>query len=250
MLKSILIDDEINSLESLEYELRRHCPEVTIIGTYKNPFEGAKAVREEKPDVLFIDIEMPGMSGFDVVRQIKDQDVDIVFVTAYDEYAIRAFRVSAVDYLLKPVDVDELKLAIQRVSAKRHPAERIKRLENLMQYFEGLSSPFQKIAIPSLKGFDLVDVRDILYCLGEGNYTTIVTVRGEKYITSRTLKETEELLNNSVFFRAHQSYLVNLHEVKQYIRGSGGELIMNDGSRIQVARARKEALLQILKKGY
>lgn len=246
MLKTILIDDEINSLESLEIELHKHCPEVEVVAKYKQAAAGIKGIRTIQPDLIFLDIEMPGMSGFELLKEVRDIPFEVIFVTAYDEYAIQAFKVSAMDYLLKPVDVTELKTAVVKVQEKIRQADPVQKLDVLLTNIEHGQSGFQKLAIPSMKGLDFVDVKDILYCIGEGNYTSIHTVSGDKYVISRTMKETEELLNNPIFFRTHQSYLVNLNGIRQYVKGSGGQLVMQDGTHIQVARARKEALMHLI----
>jgi two-component system LytT family response regulator len=248
MLKTILIDDEINSLESLEIELTRFCPEVEVIAAYKTAKAGLEGIRHHDPDLVFLDIEMPGMSGFELLREVTDMRFEVIFVTAYDEYAIKAFKVSAMDYLLKPVDVEELQSAVAKVIEKQDHTDPSKKLDVLLTNIESGQSGFQKIAIPSLKGLDFVDVQDVLYCIGEGNYTSIYTVDGKKFVITRTMKETEELLNNKAFFRTHQSFLVNLNGIKQYIKGSGGQLVMADGTHIQVARARKEELMKMIYK--
>jgi two-component system LytT family response regulator len=191
---------------------------------------------------------MPGMTGFEMLQKVRDYTFDIIFTTAYDEYAIQAFKVSAMDYLLKPIDVSELQSSVQKVVDKHESVDSNKKLDILLTNLENGATGFEKLAIPSLKGLDFVNVRDILYCEGDGNYTTIHTVQGEKFLISRTMKETEELLHNPSFFRTHQSYLVNLNGIKQYIKGSGGQLVMQNGTVIMVARARKDALMKLIYK--
>jgi two-component system LytT family response regulator len=191
---------------------------------------------------------MPGMTGFEMVQKVRDYTFDIIFTTAYDEYAIQAFKVSAMDYLLKPIDVSELQSSVQKVVDKHESVDSNKKLDILLTNLENGATGFEKLAIPSLKGLDFVNVRDILYCEGDGNYTTIHTVQGEIFLISRTMKETEELLHNPSFFRTHQSYLVNLNGIKQYIKGSGGQLVMQNGTVIMVARARKDALMKLIYK--
>lgn len=246
MLRTILIDDEIHSLESLCLDLKKYCPGVEIVDSCKGAKAGLEGILKHEPDLVFLDIEMPGMSGFELLQQVGHRDFDVIFTTAFDEYAIQAFKVSALDYLLKPIDHNELRAAVQKVQEKQESSDSHKKLDILLTNLEASNAGFDKLAIPSLKGLDFVNVQDILYCVGDGNYTTIHTMHGEKFVISRTMKETEELLQNHTFFRTHQSYLVNLKGIKQYIRGSGGQLVMQDGSVIQVARARKDALMKMI----
>jgi len=245
MLNTLLIDDEKHSLESLEIEISRNCPELNIIELCKGPRAGITAIRKHKPDLIFLDIDMPIMNGFDMLNEVKDESFDVIFATAYDEYAVRAIKVSAMDYLLKPIDSTELIDAVQKVINKRDE-DPTSRLEVLLTNIKGAEDGFQKLAIPSLGGLDFIDISNILYCMADGSYTNIHTVDGEKYVVSKTMKEIAEMLSNPSFFRSHQSYLVNLHHIKKYIKGSGGQLVLSDGTVAQVARARKEELMGII----
>ena len=241
-LRAILVDDEPASLESLQIMLRNHCPQVQVVVACPGPADGLRAIEAHRPDLVFLDIEMPGMNGFEMLERIEGIDFDIVFITAYDEFAIKAFRVSAMDYLLKPVEEDQLVEAVRKVEEKRREHAGA-RAELLLTNLRGEGAGFTKLALPSHEGLDFVNIEDILHCQADGNYTTIHTVGGERYLISRTLKEFEELLGQEQFFRTHQSHLVNLSKIKKYIRGSGGEIVLVDGTRIQVARARKELLM-------
>lgn len=247
-LRTILIDDEILSLESLQLQLTANCPEVDIVAVCKGPKEGIKNIIELEPDLVFLDIEMPGMNGFEMLKQIQDRDFEVVFITAYEEFALQAFKVNAQEYLLKPVAIQELIAAVEKVQNRFDQLHSQKKLDILLTKLEGQSSAFGKIAIPSYSGLDFINIQDILYCSGDGSYSEIHTTQGEKLIVSKTMKEMEEMLQHSGFFRTHQSYLVNLGCIKQYIRGSGGQLVLQDGSVIQVARARKEALMKVIYK--
>jgi two-component system LytT family response regulator len=248
MIKALLIDDEINSLEALGILINKYCPQIKVAGQCNSGREGLKAIEENAPELLFLDIEMPGMSGFEMLEQIPGDKPDVIFVTAYDHYAINAIRISAMDYLLKPVDEEELVKAVQKAEERIRNKESSKQLEVLLTNIKGVENGFQKLAIPTLEGLNFVDIKDIIYCAADGNYTTIVTKGGTKHIISKTLKDTEDMLDHPAFFRTHQSFLVNLNYIKQYIKGSGGQLILQDGTNIQVARARKEALLKLIYK--
>jgi len=246
MLRTILIDDESHSLESLEFGLRKHCPEIDIIAKSKGAQMGVDAIRSHKPDLVFLDIDMPVMNGFELLEEVREIPFDVIFATAYDEYAVRAIKVSAMDYLLKPIAPDDLKSAVQKVIDKRTQEDPLAKLDVLLTNFRNSSDGFQKLAIPTLNGLDFINIGDIIYCIADGSYTEVHTVEGECYTISKTMKETSELLQNPEFFRTHQSYLINLNYIKKYIKGSGGQLIMLNGKSIPVARARKDDLMQVI----
>jgi two-component system LytT family response regulator len=249
MLKTILIDDEKNSLEALRMEIEMNCPSVDIVATCRGAREGLEAINSQSPDLVFLDIQMPEMNGFDLLRSIPEVDFDVIFVTAFDTYSMQAIKVSALDYLLKPVDGDELKRAVHKVeeslALKRSKAQVDFLLTNLQH---GTDKAFSKIALPTMKGLDFVSLDEILYCTADGNYTSIHTITKEKYVITRTLSEFEEMLDHTMFFRTHKSYLINLQHIKKYIKGSGGEVLLRDGTSIQVARARKELLMDLIYK--
>lgn len=250
MLKAILIDDERSSLESLSFEIEAYCPEVEVIGTSNNPEEALKLIRDKAPDLIFLDIEMPGMNGFELLQSLDKIEFDVIFVTAYDQFAVRAFEFNAVDYILKPVRKIKLIQAVQKVQdRKQHqfdPAQLMALVQNLqLQSKSGL----EKIALPVGEGFSMVHVNDISYLQAESNYTWVYLTNKEKHLIAKTLKEIESLLNFPQYFRAHKSYLVNLNHVDKYIRGQGGYLVTAGGEQIPVARSQKSDLIQVLK-GY
>ena len=248
MIRTILIDDERHSLDSLEIEIAEHCPQLEVVATCKGAKEGIQAIRAHNPELVFLDIDMPVMNGFQLLERVRDQSFDLIFATAYDEYAVRAIRVSAIDYLLKPIDPEELRCAVDKVIDKRNQEDPLLKLDVLLTNLHGREGEFQKIAIPNLHGLDFVNISDIIYCVADGSYTNIFTTDGEKYVISRTMKETTELLESPRFFRTHQSYLINLNYIRKYIKGSGGQIIMQDGAEVLVARARKEELMKVLLK--
>lgn len=245
-MRTILIDDEMDSLEALGLLLERYCPGIEQVAHCRNAREGLAAIAEHQPDLLFLDIEMPGKTGFQMLEELESKELEVIFVTAYDQYAIDAIKVSAMDYLLKPVDEEELVQATAKARERLAKRQSSKQLEVLLTNINSGKNGFQKLAIPTLDGLHFVNVSDILYCSAEGNYTTIHCLNKERYVISKTLKDTTELLSDPSFFRTHQSYLVNLNYLKRYIKGSGGNVVLQDGSIIQVARARKEALLKLI----
>ena len=243
-LRTVLIDDEKNSLIALSLELEANCPEVEILGKYQSPEKGIEAIRRHTPDLVFLDIQMPGMDGFQLLQEVEDTDFAVIFCTAFDNYTMQAIKVSALDYLLKPVDADELRKAVGKVRDNLELRRSREQIQFLLTNLSGSSNrKLTKIALPTMKGLDFVDLEDILYCSAEGNYTAINTIDGNDFLISRTLSEFEEMLDNDIFFRTHKSYLVNLEHIKQYVKGSGGQVILKDGTSVQVARARKEVLL-------
>lgn len=249
MLRTILVDDEQNSLDVLRLELQANCPQVEVIGEFLTPGDALSAIMDMKPELLFLDIQMPEMNGFELLDELGDIEFDVIFCTAYDQYSMQAIKVSALDYLLKPVDPDELIKAVAKVEQNLQLRRSKEQVEFLLTNLRGSADrKFTKIALPTLKGLDFVDVDDILLCQAEGNYTSIRTVDKNSFLISRTLSEFEEMLDNDRFFRTHKSYLVNLDHIKQYIKGSGGQVILKDGTSVQVARARKEVLLDLIYK--
>ncbi|NNF36859.1 MAG: response regulator transcription factor [Saprospiraceae bacterium] len=243
MIRAIIVDDERESLEVLKLDLQEYCPQVEVLAMCNDPYDAIEKIKRLNPDLIFLDIEMPGLNGFDLLDRLNHYDFDVIFVTAYDEFAIKAIKVSAMDYLLKPIDEEELMDAVHKVEEKQNRYLSKEHVEILMTNLKDTEGRFAKLAIPSLEGLDFILIDDILYCKADGNYTIIHT-KDEKFIISKTLKMIEHLLENAPFFRTHQSYLVNVNHIRKYLRGVGGELILSDGSNIQVARARKEALMK------
>ena len=243
MIRAILIDDEQESLEALRFDLEEYCPQVEILAMCSDPFEAVEQIKRCNPDLIFLDIEMPGLNGFDLLDRLNQYEFDVIFVTAYDEFAIRAIKVSAMDYLLKPIDEDELMDAVHKVEEKQNRYLSKEHVEILLTNIREEDGRFAKLAIPSNEGLDFILIDNILYCEADGNYTIVHTAK-ERFVITKTLKQIEHLLQNGQFFRTHQSYLVNLNHIRKYMRGSGGEIILSNGSNVQVARARKEALMK------
>lgn len=236
-MNAILIDDERMSLELMELKVQKVAPDISILATFQKTEEAIVGIRQLKPDVVFLDIEMPGMDGFALLRQLGTYSFDVIFTTAYSQYAIEAIRQSAIDFLLKPVREVELSNAIERL--KRRHLEK-KQIE--------ATAKLNKISIPSLKGVILVAVEDIIRLESEGNYTTFylksLSVKSIQKITaSRTMKEFEAVLAPFNFIRIHRSSIINLHYLQEYIRGEGGTAVMADGSEVEVSRREKPLLL-------
>jgi two-component system LytT family response regulator len=242
MLKAIIVDDELHCSESLNILLERYCPEVEIAAICSSGAEALKIIPLLNPQLVFLDIEMPHMNGFELIEKLPSIKFDLVFTTSYDQYAIKAIKFSALDYLLKPVDREELKKAVDKVSQKQQPPLP-QQFEILLQKLHQPVNTNLKIAIPTMEGLQMIQIDSIVCCTSDSNYTIFQLKNKQKLTTSRTLKETEELLEGRSFVRVHNSYLVNLNEIQKYVKGEGGYLVMTDGSHIDVSRSRKEMLL-------
>src|SRR5690606_27364366 len=200
--------------------------------------------REEQPDLVFLDIEMPFMNGFDLLNQLDEINFSLIFTTAYDQFAVKAFKVSALDYLVKPVEDEDLIQAVQKAISNKRTTEDVAVKHLLKQVTERKLS--DRIFVPTSNGLEFVESEQIVHCESDSNYTTIFLEGGAKMLISRTLKDIEDMLTADYFFRVHNSHLVNLKYVKKYVRGDGGHLELKDGSIIGVSRARKQALLDYL----
>lgn len=248
MIKAIIVDDEPYCGTSLKTLLERYCPQVNVAGIFYSGEDALPAIREKQPQIVFLDIEMPGMNGFEMLEQIPEINFEIIFTTSYDQYAIKAIRFSALDYLLKPVDRDELQRAVQKVSERlQQPLPQ--QLEILLQKLYQPASAIQKIALPTMEGLQMIAIDSIISCASDDNYTIFLLKNNQKLVVSRTLKVIEEMLEEHHFLRVHKSFLVNLNEVNKYIKGEGGYLVMSDGSTVDVSRTRKEILLKKLQPG-
>ena len=245
MLKAIIIDDEPDCCESLAILLERFCPEVKVSAICYSGDKALAAIQDIKPQLVFLDIEMPYMNGFELLEKLPAIDFELVFTTSYDQYAIKAFRFSALDYLLKPIEREELQKAVKKV-VSRTQSPLPQQLEILLQKINQTSNPIQRIALPTMEGLRLVPVSSIIYCASEGNYTIFFMKDKQKIVASRPLKEVEEMLAEHSFFRVHHSYIVNMNEIEKFVKTDGGYLIMSDGSAVDVSRSKKEILLKKL----
>ena len=247
MITATIVDDEPYCCESLATLLERYCLDVKVLDICYSAADALQSIHEQKPQILFLDIEMPRMNGFELLEKLPEIDFELIFTTSYDQYAIKAIRFSALDYLLKPVDREELQKAVQKAIARlKHPLP--EQIELLLQKLNHPAIAINKIAIPTVEGLQMVLVEMILSCGADSNYTVLHLKNKQKIIASRTLKEVEEMLEDYSFARVHNSWLVNLNEVEKYIRGEGGYLLMSDGTTVDVSRSRKEILLKKLQR--
>lgn len=242
MLKTVLVDDEVNALEALEWKLNRYIKDIEITKC-NNPSEAIKTIETEKPDLVFLDVEMPEMDGFTLLQQLNNTDFALIFTTAHDEFALRAIKVSAIDYLLKPVDKDELITAVEKVKSSRnkHHLE-----EKLTSLFNNINPSPEKISIAAEGKIYLLDKDEIVMLKSDKNYTTVYLQDNNTLLVSSTLKEVEKKFDYPEFFRVHNSYLINLNHVKEYSKKMGGELKMSNGEYAGISRNKKNELIEKL----
>ena len=248
MIKAIIVDDEPNCCEILATLLERYCPQVKVADVCYSGQAALSSIIEMNPDIVFLDIEMPNMNGFELLEKLQSVDFKLIFTTSYDQYAIKAIRFSALDYLLKPIDREELQNAVKKaMQALDRPMPQ--QLEVLMQKLNKTGNGSQKIALPTMEGLLLIAIDSIISCASERNYSILYLKDKKKLVISRPLKEMEELLEDHSFLRVHHSYLVNLKEINKYVRGEGGYLIMSDGSSVDISRSKKDLLVSKLQEG-
>jgi two-component system, LytTR family, response regulator len=246
MVRAILVDDEENALNALKQKILQHCDAVEILAACHLPEEAIEKINELQPDILFLDIEMPGMNGFSLLQKLTHKNVEVVFVTAYDHYAIKAIRYSALDYLVKPVDTDDLKSAVDRAVQKANSTLPNERLELLLDHLEKPQKNLSRIAIPIHDGIQFIKVNDIIYLEAHANYTHVFATANMKYIVSRTIRDLEEILPPEIFVRIHNSHIININYLEKYIRGEGGQVVLSNGIVLDVAKRKKAEFL----KGY
>ncbi len=250
MIKAILIDDEEHSLATLQWKIEKFCPEVEIIGQFSDSEEGLTFLQEHTPDILFLDIEMPRLNGFEVLEAYgKEVLFDVIFTTAYDEFGIRAIKFSALDYLLKPIQNQELQAAIAKHKQKKahhiSPNQLDVLFSNIEEEKRGGRSPH--IALSTKESIEFIRPEEIVACSSDSNYTNVFLLDGRKKLISRTLKDFEDLLKDYHFFRIHHSHLINLNYIREFIRADGGYIIMENKMNFPVSRSRREALLELFK---
>ena len=248
MIRAIIIEDEKSCSDSLKNILHNNAQDIEIVAESDNVITSVELIQKLRPDLLFLDINLTDGLGFEVLNRTNYCEFRVIFLTAHDNYAITAFRYNALDYLLKPIDADQVLQAIERV--RRQPTFFSAFEERFQALLTNTQHERKKIALPTLEGITMLNINDIVHCSSEGSYTSFFTINGKRIVVSRPIKEYDELLSPYNFFRTHKSHLVNLNYVEQFLREDGGVLIMTDSSRIEVSRRRKDLLIEILlKKG-
>ena len=242
------MDDEKLSGELLATKIKKSSTDISIGGIFHLPQQGLDAINEQQPDVVFLDIEMPGLDGLTLAKSIESNKTEVIFTTAYNAYAIEAVRIKALDYLLKPISIPDLQMALLRLKEKIVEREKIKTaqsLESLVHKMQMLNAQYNKIALSTLEGILFVPVKEIVRIESDSNYSTLFLLSGKKIVVSKTLRIMEEMLLPYSFMRPHKSHLINLEYVSKYLKGDGGTIIMMDGSQIEVSRQRKDNFLKI-----
>ena len=247
MIRAIIIDDEPNNIETLSDLLRQFCPDVEVVGTAMSSAAGKTILQEQEPDLVFLDIEMPFGNAFDLLEKMMPVRFEVVFVTAFDHYAITAFKYSALDYLLKPVSIDELKRVVSK--AKQRVGEKTVnlRVESFMNNFRNDSPGLKKIGLPITDGLVFEETDNIVHLEAEGNYTRVFTKDQKKKTVTKSLKEFEDILPTNIFCRIHHSHIINLNYIKKYYKGRGGYVELIDGTTVEVSSRKKDEFLDKFK---
>jgi two-component system LytT family response regulator len=246
-IQAALIDDEAHSRQTLRALLSDYCPQVDIVGEADGVLSGYKLLQASKLHVLFLDVQMEDGTGFDLLKKLPQPDFQVIFTTAYDEFAIKAFQYNAIDYLLKPIDIDELLRAVRKINPEQK-TENNNRLSNLIEASE--KEQFEKLALSSSEGLHFIELKEIVRLEANANYTSFYLASGEKITVARTIKNFERLLPATDFFRPHQSHMVNLAHVKKVERKDGGYLLMDGNFQVPIARSKKEELMGIVKERF
>lgn len=246
-MKTLIVEDEQKSREMLAGIIQKNCPELKVVGLANNVKEGVEMLKSLKPELVFLDISMPDGSGFDLLEQVQGHKFELIFATASDQHAIRAIKYSACDYLLKPIDIDELKAAVTKAVNRRLSAP--PSMENLQFLIQQLKRPddnYQKITLPTGNAFEIVSIKDIIRCEADTSYTVFYLTEKRKLMVSAGLKNYEELLPESDFIRVHHHHLINMNHVVRFLKVDGGYAVMSDGTQIEISRRKKDAFLERL----
>ncbi|HEV8271523.1 MAG TPA: LytTR family DNA-binding domain-containing protein [Chitinophagaceae bacterium] len=251
MIRTILVDDELRGLNTLKKLLQEYCPDIKIIAECTNAESAKEKLELLEPQLVFLDISLPDRTSFDVLADIDKVNFEIIFVTAHDQYTLQAFHYSAIDYLMKPIDEDLLIDAVRR-AVKRITASSINdNVSTLLHNLHKTQTPQDmKLCVPSVKGFQVVELKDILYCEASGSYTNLLFDDKHTICSAKTIHEYEDLLSDAGFVRIHKSFLVNLRHVKEYIRGEGGAVLLSNDKEVEVSRRKKDFFLMKMKEFY
>jgi two-component system LytT family response regulator len=248
MIKSVIVDDELNNIENLQNIIKVNCPDVEVAATASNAADAVVSINKHRPDLVFLDIQMPGQSGFEVLKAFDRIDFEVIFITAYDRYGIQAIKFSALDYLLKPIDITEFKQAIEKARQKVSIRQQNYNIENLLAYIKTGQRDVPKIALPTLTEIMYVKITEIIRCEASNNYTNFYLQNGERVLVCKTLKDFADLLKPHQFIRTHQSHLVNQAFIKSYLKEDGGTLLLNDQTKIPISRQNREMVKESLNK--
>ena len=247
MIKIIIIDDQEDSIEKLSFLIKKYCPMTTLAGVANTGKDGIALIQKEQPDLVFLDVEMDDMTGFEMLERLDTVDFKVIFTTSFDKYAIKAIRFSALDYLLKPVGKEDLMAAIERAHLEPQKLQN-EQVKELAEIGKSKTTKLERIALTTSDGLVFKNINDIIRCESDRNYTTVHLLNKEKLIVSKTLKEIDDTLDGSGFFRVHHSHLINLNHISRFIRSDGGYVVMQNNDNISIARNKKEKFFELFSK--
>jgi two-component system, LytTR family, response regulator len=246
-MKALIIEDEQKSRELLAAFIKQNLPEITLVGMAKNVAEGIELIKTLKPELVFLDISMPDGTGFDVLERVQGLKFDIIFTTATDKHALKAIKYSACDYLLKPIDIEELKVAVEKSLQKKSSVlPSMENLQFLIQNLKRADDNYSKITLPTGNAYEIVNIKDIIRCEADGSYTLFFLNGGKKLMVSASLKHYEDLLPSHDFIRIHHHHLINMNHVIRFLKVDGGYAIMSDNSQLEISRRKKDAFIERL----
>jgi len=245
MLKALIVEDEHHNQEVLRKLLGRYHSDINIVGMAEDVEGAVLAIQNTKPDLIFLDIELKMKSAFDLLNRVDCSGIDIIFTTAFEQYALKAIKYAAIDYLLKPIDIDELSDALQTVRLKI--MDKVDNYVQIQTLLANLKQPNTRLAIPTIEGFDFIPIEDILYCQADGSYSVFLTKVGKKIVSSKSLKYYENLVISEQLFRVSKSYIINLNYVKKFVKGKAPYIVMDNEVSISVSPYTKSALLELIK---
>jgi two-component system LytT family response regulator len=239
-MNALIVDDEVSNRENLQQLLQRYAPDVNVCALAEDVDQALKSIAQQRPELVFLDIQLQGQSGFDLLKQLDEINFEIIFVTAYDQYGIQAVKFAALDYLLKPIDIDELTIAISKARKAIQRKQKNERLNYLLEYLKDDNQVKARIALPMFGETRYVNINDIVRCEADNTYTRFLLTGGEQILVSKTLKEYADMLANYGFIRTHQSHLVNMAYIKSWLREDGGSLLLTDHTKIPVSKLNRE----------
>lgn len=251
MINTLLVDDEQRGLSALRKLIELNCPNLEVIAECRDAATAATSIQRLRPQLVFLDIAMPGRNGFDLLNQLPEHHFEVIFVTAFNQYAIQAFQYSAVDYLLKPVKEQSLIQAVDRATDRIQKQQAAEHWPVLQHNLQKVNKPIEmKLCVPGIKGFQFIQLSDIIYCEARSTYTIFHLVNRQDIVSSKSVIEYEQLLGDSLFCRVHKSYLINLVHVKEYIRGEGGTIILSNNKAVEVSRRKKEQFIALIREHF
>ena len=247
MVNALIIEDDRNNIEVLNGLLARFCPDVTLAGSATNVNDGIALIKQLSPDLVFLDVELGDQTSFEIIKHFSSPSFKIIFTTAHEQYAFKAIKASCIEYLLKPINYKELQEAVKKFDQQKNLSVNQKKIEVLLDNLGNNTSGVNKLAIPTSEGYTFLNSNELMYCQADLNYTVIHTSKNERLVSSKNLKEFEELLNPSVFFRCHKSYIINLNFIKKFNRSDSVVYMANDAS-IDIAVRKKDEFLKLFEK--